>query len=119
MELTAKTLWPLFPLLLLIVVVCLTGALVYAVRRSARATTVWIQGGALLCYVLAAVFAIASESGVLSANFHRPFSFLTQVFIVIALFHLWGRNERGLLWLNAGAWAAILADTALHYLLAR
>lgn len=119
MELSAKVLWPLFPLLLLVVVICLTSALVYAVRRASRPMIPWLQGGALLSYLLAAAAAIASERGVLSANIHRPFSLLTQVCIILMLFHLWGKEERGLLWLNAGAWAAILADTALHYLLTR
>ena len=34
LELSAKTLWPLFPLLLLVVVVCLTWALVIVVRHK-------------------------------------------------------------------------------------
>ena len=34
MELSAKVLWPLFPLLLLVVVVCLTAALTHVVRRK-------------------------------------------------------------------------------------
>ena len=50
MELSAKTLWPLFPLLLLVVVV----------RRNMDRTTIRIQAGALACYGLAAVMAIAS-----------------------------------------------------------
>lgn len=116
--LSAKVLWPLFPLLLLVVVLCLTWALVRAVRRSRGVTAVWLQAAALGCYLLAAVSAIASERGGVSANIHRPFSLLTQVAIVIALFHLWQR-DRSLVRLNAAAWAAILADTALHYLLAR
>ncbi|MEW6245887.1 MAG: hypothetical protein AB1555_04165 [Nitrospirota bacterium] len=119
MELSAKVLWPLFPLLLLIVIVCLTWALVAAVRRSSGAGAVWLQAGALTCYLLAAVSAIASERGGMSANVHRPFSLLTQILIAVALYHLWKRGDRSLLWLNGGAWAAILADTALHYLLAR
>ncbi len=119
MELSAKVLWPLFPLLLLIVIVCLTWALVAAVRRSSGAGAVWLQAGALTCYLLAAVSAIASERGGISANVHRPFSLLTQILIAVALYHLWKRGDRSLLWLNGWAWAAILADTALHYLLAR
>lgn len=119
MTLSAKVLWPLFPLLLLIVVVCLTWALVYAVRRSGGATAIWLQGGALACYLLAAVAAIASERGALSANIHRPFSLLTQLAIVLALVHVRGRGHRPLVVLNISALAAILADTALHYVLTR
>ncbi len=119
MQLSAKVLWPLFPLLLLIVVVCLTWALVAAVRRSRGARAVWLQAGALVCYLLAAVSAIASERGGMSANVHRPFSLLAQILIAVALFHLWKCGDRSLLWLNGGAWAAIVADTALHYLLTR
>lgn len=118
MVLSAKVLWPLFPLLLLIVVVCLTWALVHAVRRSAGTTAVWLQTGALALYLLAAVAAISSERGAMSAHIHRPFSLLTQLTIALALFHIWKR-DRSLVKLNVVAWAAILADTALHYLLAR
>ncbi len=119
MTLSAKVLWPLFPLLLLIVVVCLTWAVVYVVRRSGGTTAVWLQGGALACYLLAAVTAMASERGALSANIHRPFSLLTQLAIALALVHIWGRGHRPLVLLNVAALAAILADTALHYLLTR
>ncbi len=118
MVLSAKVLWPLFPLLLLVVVVCLTWALVRAVRRASGSTTIWLQAGALGCYLLAAASAIASERGGLSANIHRPFSLLTQLAIALALFHLWQR-DRPLVRLNIAAWAAILADTALHFLLTR
>lgn len=119
MELSAKTLWPLFPLLLLVVVVCLTWALVRAVRNSRISWTGWLQGGALGSYLMAAITAIASESGAISPHIHRPFSLLTQILIVISVFRLWGQGERFLVVLNLVAWGAILSDTALHYLLAR
>ncbi len=118
MVLSAKVLWPLFPLLLLVVVVCLTWAFVHVVRRSKGSTAVWLQGAALGGYLLAAVAAIASERGAMSANVHRPFSLLTQLLIALALFHMWGK-DRSLVTLNIVAWGAILADTALHYLLVR
>jgi len=114
--LSAKVLWPLFPLLLLIVVVCLTWALVRAVRRTQGATAVWLQASALACYVLAAIAAIASERGALSRHVHRPFSFLTQIAIAVALCYVW-RKDCSLVALNLVAWGAILTDTALHYLL--
>lgn len=117
--LSAKVLWPLFPLLLLVVVVCLTWALVHAVRRGRGSKTVWLQAAALALYGLAAVSAIASERGAVSAHLHRPFSLLAQLSIALALFHLWGRGQPLLMRLNIGAWAAILADTALHYVLVR
>jgi len=117
MEFSAKTLWPLFPLLLLVVVVCLTWAFVFAVRRSKISWTGWVQGGALGCYLLAAVTAIASEGGTLSANVHRPFSLLSQILILISVYRLWGQGERLIVALNLVAWGAILSDTALHYLL--
>jgi len=117
-ELSAKTLWPLFPLLLLVVVVCLTWALVRVVRRRRNGSqAIWIQAGALICYLLAAVSAIASENGSVSSNVHRPFSLLTQVFLLWAIYRAWGESHPGLVALNAIAWAAILADTALHFLL--
>lgn len=119
MALSAKVLWPLFPLLLLIVVVCLTTALVWVVRRSSGTAAIWLQGTALACYLLAAVAAIGSERGAMSAGIHRPFSFLTQVLLVSALLYFWRRGDRALLMLNGAAWVAILADTALHYVLIR
>ncbi len=113
-----KVWWPLFPLLLLIVVVCLTWATVYVVRKSKESPTIWFQGGALACYLLAAVAAIGSEQGLISSNAHRPFSLLTQLAIVLVLFRTWKTKDRTLLLLNAVAWGAILADTALHFLMA-
>ena len=114
--LSAKVLWPLFPLLLLVVVICLTWAFVRAVRGSGGTAAIWLQGSALACYVLAAVSAIASERGAMSRHVHRPFSFLTQIAIAAALYHVW-RRDRSLVALNLVAWGAILTDTALHYLL--
>jgi hypothetical protein len=116
MVLSAKVLWPLFPLLLLIVVVCLTWGLVHAVRHSRDRTTVWLQAAALGGYVLAAIAAMASEHKSMSANVHRPFSLLAQLMIAVALLRLWGK-DRTLVRLDVAAWVAILADTALHYLL--
>ncbi len=112
-----KVWWPLFPFLLLVVVVCLTWAVVAVVRGTTTTRARWLQVCAFGCYFLAAVAAIASERGVVSANLHRPFSFLTQVCLVVALVHHWNRGNRTLLWLNGTAWAAILSDTALHFLL--
>ena len=118
-ELSAKTLWPLFPLLLVVVVVCLVWAMVVVIRQNHDRKAIWYQGGALLCYVLAAVSAVASESGRMSANVHRPFSLLTQLFIALSLYQAWGQDKRKLLILNIVAWAAILVDTALHFILVR
>ena len=119
MELSAKTLWPLFPVLLLVVVVCLTWALVLVARLAKEQREIWVQIGALVCYLLAAASAIASESGGMSANVHRPFSILTQVFILWGMYSTWGKGQRALFSLNAVALGAILADTALHFLLVR
>ncbi len=110
--------WPLFPLLLLLVVVCLTWATVYVIRRREDTGTVWLQSGALAFYLLAAISAIASEKGLVPSDAHRPFSLLTQVAILALLIRTW-KKDRSLLLLNAGAWGAILADTALHFLMAR
>ena len=112
-----KVWWPLFPLLLLLVVVCLTWATVHVVRRAHESRTVWLQVAALICYLLAAAAAIASERGAVSSNLHRPFSLLTQVAILTILIVNWKKGDRPLLLLNAGAWGAILADTALHFLM--
>lgn len=117
--LDAKVWWPLFPLLLLVVIVCLTWALVLAVRSPVDRRGRWLQLGAFGCYLLAAVSAVASERGAVSANLHRPFSLATQLCLLLALIHYWRSPHRSLLWLNAAAWAGILADTALHVLMVR
>jgi hypothetical protein len=117
--LDAKVWWPLFPLLLLIVVVCLTWALVLVVRGQYNARARWLQIGAFTCYFLAAASAIASERGAVSANLHRPFSLAAQVCLLLALIHYWTYPDRPLRWLNAMAWAGIIADTALHVLMVR
>jgi hypothetical protein len=119
MVLSAKVLWPLFPLLLLVVVTSLTSALVYAVRHCKGPTAVWLQVGALGFYLLAAIAAIASERGAVSAHLHRPFSLLTQAMIAMALYSAWRRRDRSLMRFNIVGWSAIVADTALHYLLSR
>ena len=114
-----KVWWPLFPLLLLIVIVSLTWALVLAVRGNSDARAKWLQIGAFSCYFLAAVSAIASERGLVSANLHRPFSLLTQLCLLGALVHHWNDKQRALSWLNGIAWTGILADAALHYVMLR
>jgi hypothetical protein len=111
--------WPLFPLLLLVVIVCLTWALVSVVRSGEGGKARWLQIGAFSFYFLAAVSAIASERGVVSAHLHRPFSLLTQVCLVLALIDHWKRGNRRLVHLNAVAWAGILSDAALHVLVVR
>lgn len=111
--------WPLFPLLLLVVIVCLTWALVVVVRRGEQGKGRWLQIGAFACYFLAAASAIASERGLVSAHLHRPFSLLTQICLLVALIHQWKRGNQSLLWLNAIAWAGILADATLHVLVVR
>lgn len=115
MRLDPTVFWPVFPLLLLVVVVCLTWALVHVVRRARGTTAIWLQAVALASYLLAAAAAIASERDAVSVSLHRPFSIFTQLVIVLALFHIW-KKDRSLTVLNGAAWAAILADTALHYI---
>ena len=76
----------------------------------------WVQGGALACYLLAAVSALASENGAMSANIHRPFSVLAQLLIALAVYRIWGQGQRTLMFLNLLALAAIWGDWALHSL---
>jgi len=104
--LDARVWWPLFPLLLLLVIVCLTWALVLVVRGGHDVRARWLQIGAFSCYFLAAVSAIASERGLVSANLHRPFSLLTC--LLGALLHHWKETKPSLRWLNGLAWAGIL-----------
>ncbi len=117
--LDAKVWWPLFPLLLLVVIVALTWSVVLVVRGEKDGRARWLQFGAFLCYVLAATSAIASERGLVSANLHRPFSILTQLCLFGALLHHWNGPRPALRWLNGVAWAGILADAGLHYLMIR
>ncbi len=117
--LDARVWWPLFPLLLLVVIVCLTWAVVVVVRQGERGKGRWLQVGAFSCYGLAAISAIASERGIVSVHLHRPFSILTQLCLLFALTHHWKQKRRTLLWLNALAWAGILGDAGLHYLVVR
>ena len=114
-----KVWWPLFPLLLLVVISCLTWALVRVVRRPDSTPAIWFQLGAFAFYLAAAVAAMASERGNASVNLHRPFSLLAQASIACALFYYWRGGRSSQIWINGAAWGAILADTALHYLMAR
>lgn len=121
MALDARIWWPLFPLLLLIVIVALSAALVWVIRRKAPTTDLVMQSLAFACYLFTAVVAIASESGSgVSAHVHRLPSLLTQAIVLAQLVRIWGRAEvRPLRVLNMIAWGAILADTALHYVMVR
>lgn len=115
---SARVLWPLFPMLMLVAVVCLAWAVLRAGRRVKEGKTRWLQNGALGCYLIAAATARAGEWGAMSIQVHRPFSLLAQLVIVVLLIRGWGK-DRPLVRLNAVALAAIWADTALHYLLTR
>ncbi len=117
--LDAKVWWPLFPLLLLVVIICLSWALVVVVRAGNDLRARWLQIGAFAFYFLAAASAVASERGMVSANLHRPFSILTQLCLFGALLHHWNGRSPSLRWLNGVAWAGILADGALHFLMVR
>lgn len=117
--LDARIWWPLFPLLLLIVIVSLTWALVLVIRGRWDARATWLQVGAFSCYFLAAASAIASERGLVSANLHRPFSIVTQLCLLGALIHHWNGTSTSLRWLNIVAWVGILTDGVLHYLMVR
>ena len=122
----AKTLdpriwWPLFAMLLLIVTVALSASLVWVIRRKAPRTDLVMQSLAFACYLFTAVVAIASESGSgVSAHVHRLPSLLTQAILLAQLVRIWRRaDERPLRAFNMVAWGAILADTALHYVMVR
>lgn len=119
-SLSGKVWWPLFPFLFLVVTVALSAAVVVAVRRNATRTDVLVQVLTLLCYLLTAVVAMASERGTVSPHIHRLPSVLTQGLILTQLVRLWHRDGgRPVRILNMVAWGGILADTALHYLIRR
>jgi hypothetical protein len=116
--LSGKVWWPLFPLLLLIVVLALSAAVVWTIRKKAAKADILVQMLALFCYVFTAVVAVASEGGSVSPNVHRLPSLLTQAVLLAQLTRIWKREgTRPLRTLNIIAWGAILADTALHYLI--
>ena len=113
--------WPLFPLLLLIVVASLSASVVWAIRTKAPTPDLAIQVLALSGYLFTAVVAIASEGGGrVPAYAHRVPSLLTQAILLAQLVRIWKRADaKPLRVFNLIAWGAILADTALHYLMAR
>ncbi len=116
--LNAKIWWPLFPLLLLLVVIALSAALVWVIKRKAARADVVFQVLALVCYLLTAVVAMASEGGTLSPQVHRLPSLVTQALLLAQLVRIWHRERaRPLRALNLIAWGGILADTALHFLI--
>lgn len=116
--LNAKVWWPLFPLLLLLVVISLSAALVWVSKRKAAKADVVLQVLALACYLLTAVVAMASEGGTLSPHVHRLPSLVTQALLLAQLVRIWHRERaRPLRALNLIAWGGILADTALHFLI--
>lgn len=112
-----KLWWPLFPLLLLVVVVCLTWALVRVVQRRDSTPAIWFQVAAFSAYLMAAVAAMAGERGAASVNLHRPFSLLAQVSIGVAMYYYWRAGRVSQFWINGTAWGAILLDTLLHYVM--
>jgi hypothetical protein len=118
-SLDPKLWWPLFPLLLLVAVVALSAGLIWTIRRNASRADRVIQFLALGCYLLTAVVAVASEGGgTISPQVHRLPSLMTQVILLAQLVRIWKKEEAGgLRMLNIIAWGAILADTALHYLM--
>ncbi|MDO8546425.1 MAG: hypothetical protein Q7R68_03605 [Nitrospirales bacterium] len=115
--LSAKVWWPLFPVLLLLVVIALSAAIVFVIRKKASKTDVVLQVFTLVCYLLTAVAAMANESGTLSPHVHRLPSLVTQALLLAQLVRIWHREgARSLRALNLIAWGGILADTALHFL---
>jgi len=113
--------WPLFPLLLLVVVVALSAALVWVIRKKAPFADVIMQSLALSAYLLTAAVAIASEGGGrMPVYAHRLPSLLTQALLVAQLVRIWRRADvKPLRVYNLVAWGAILADTGLHYLMTK
>ncbi|TAL12549.1 MAG: hypothetical protein EPO02_01300 [Nitrospirae bacterium] len=116
--LNAKVWWPLFPLLLLLVIIALSAAIVSVVKGKAAKTDIVLQALALVCYLFTAVVAMASEGGTLSPHVHRLPSLVTQALLLAQLVRIWHRaGARSLRTLNLIAWGGILADTALHFLI--
>jgi hypothetical protein len=113
--------WPLFPLLLLIVMVTLSASVVWVIRKKAPTTDVVLQSLALAGYLFTAIVAMASEGGGRVPTYvHRLPSLLTQAVLFAQLVRVWTRTDaKPLRVLNLVALGAILTDTALHYVLVR
>jgi hypothetical protein len=94
---------------------------VWVIRKKAPATDVVMQSLALSAYLLTAVVAIASEGGgKVPVYVHQLPSLVTQALLIVQLARIWRRADaKPLRAYNLAAWGAILADTGLHYLMAR
>lgn len=107
----AKTWWPLFPFLFLIVLASLMTALVRLNRAGNGSRIEWISlQGALIFYFL--TFAFGRWRWL-----HMPISNIAELFIIFNIFYFFYKNRNGIAWLNVTALLAIFADFGLHHLL--
>jgi hypothetical protein len=107
----AKTWWPLFPLLFLIVLFCLITAVIRLYQSGKGSRTEWIGlQGALVFYFL--TFALGRWRWL-----HMPMSNIAELFILFNIFYFFKIEKNRIAWLNLTALLAITADFALHYIL--
>ena len=110
-SMSVKTWWPLFPLLFLIVITCLSAAIVKLYRSGNGTRTEWFGlQGALLFYFL--TFALGRWRWL-----HMPMSNLAEIFILFNIITFFRHNRSKIALMNAIALAAIGSDFALHHLL--
>ncbi|MBI1822580.1 MAG: hypothetical protein HY200_04950 [Nitrospirae bacterium] len=106
-----KDWWPLFPLLFLIVLLCLIAALIRLYRSGHGNRIEWIGlQGALLFYFL--TFAVGRWRWL-----HAPISHIAEVFILFNILYFFNVGKTRIAWLNLSALLAIGADFALHHIL--
>jgi hypothetical protein len=106
---SAKVWWPLFPLLLVIVITCLITTLVRLPKGGKPARKEWmLLSSALFFYIL--TFALGRWRPL-----HMFVSDIAEILIAYNAGYF--RNRKDITRLNLIALAAILADFALHYIL--
>lgn len=110
---SVKVWWPLFPLLFLIVLICLITALVRAKRRGATTGKEWlVLSFAIFFYLMTWV---VGEMGM--RHLHMPVSNIAEFFILFNIFYFARKGWKDIAWLHGVALAAIAADFALHFIL--
>ncbi|MCG3114543.1 MAG: hypothetical protein LLH30_02565 [Candidatus Manganitrophus sp. SA1] len=110
---SVKVWWPLFPLLFLIVLVCLITALVRVKRRGGTTRNGWLALSLALFFYL--MTWVVGEMGM--RWLHMPVSNIAELFILFNIVYFTRMGWKDIAWLNVVALVAIAADFALHYIL--
>lgn len=111
MTLSAKTWWPLFPLLFILVLTCLISAIIRLARGGKVTRREWIP------LLLALIFYFLTFALGRWRWLHMPMSNIAELIILYNAFYFFRKGRRDIAWLNIIALLAILLDFALHYIL--